>query len=389
MKKEYNFSLFWEMTGRILTGEAGEKEHKQYHEMLLSSQELLDSYVFLKANWHKMYRLGLFNQVNTKEDWLKVKQKIEDPGRETPLKAIIPLQRFRRVLPYAAAVAVFVVVGSLLFFPASRQALPDVVLTTIQAPLGSRANIVLPDGSDVWLNAGSILEYNTDFMSGDRQVKLTGEAFFEVKKGDHPFIVNTPEINIRVLGTSFNIKAYEEDDYIEATLVTGSLVIEKARQSGPQFDDIVLKPNQKVTFYKKAGNIALNDSGKAFTEGSSKEQLTSIPRPVISGIKIQNKKDVDSEVGWKNGMLVVEREPLRLFVKRLERRYDVTFVFDDENLKDYNYTGQMQEVTLEQVLHAMKITSPIDYSIIDKTVTLRENKDSSYKYQKITRKPNE
>ncbi len=388
MKKEYNFSLFWELTGRILTGEAGEKEHRQYNEMLLSNQELLDSYVFLKANWNKMYRLGLFDQVNTQEDWLRVKREIEAPGRGIPVKANVHVQayRFRRILPYAAAVAVFVVLGSLLFFPASRQTLPDVVLTTIQAPLGSRANIVLPDGSDVWLNAGSLLEYNTDFMSGDRQVKLTGEAFFDVKKGDRPFIVNTREINIRVLGTSFNVKAYDEDDYIEATLVTGSLLIEKATQSGPRFDDIVLKPNQKVTFYKKAGNIALNDTGKAVTE---KEQFSSMPQSVISGIKIQNKKDVESEVGWTNGMLVVEREPLRLFVKRLERRYDVTFVFDDDNLKDYNYTGQLQEVSLEQVLHAMKITSPIDYTIVDKTVTLRENKDYSYKYQRITRKPNE
>lgn len=389
MEQESNFSRFWDLTGKVLTEEACEDERREHKIMLLENQELLDSYVFLKSNWNRVYRLGLFQLVNTKDDWLQVKQQIESSSsqkRDKPAKTIA-LFSVRRFLPYAAAVTVLVLIGSFLFFPPGRQIVPEPIITTIEAPLGSRTNIVLPDGTNVWLNAGSKLEYDMGFLSGIRQVKLVGEAFFEVIKAEHPFIVNTSEINIKVLGTSFNVKAYEEDDVIETTLVSGSLLIGKASQSGPHFDDILLKPRQKAIFYRKAGGIALNETGKAISDDKRPEQLAVIPQPVISGIRIQSKKDVESEIGWTNGMLIVEREPLRLFVKRLERRYDVTFVFDDDDLKSYNYTGQLQELTLEQVLHAMKITSPIDYTIEDKTVILRENKDSSYKYQRITRKP--
>jgi transmembrane sensor len=387
---EMEHTDFWELTARILNNEAGDAEQTRYQGMLAADHDLAEKYQFLHAHWDRLKLLDLNKSINTKDEWLALKSRIENLPSERPGRSrdFYVLRISRRWLPYAASLIGLIMAGSiwLTFFGSNAQSVP--AFTTIEAPLGSRAHVVLPDGSDIWLNAGSTLRYEKDFNERNRHVTLLGEAFFNVKKQETPFVVNTSDINIHVLGTAFNVKAYAEDAVIEATLVSGSLLIAKATDIGPRFDDILLKPNQKAIFSKKEGVLSINERQRAVKEKEPDSIMPQETLAVISGIKIQSKSDLTGEIGWKDGILIVEREPLRTFVRKLERRYNVNFVIEGEYLKEYHYTGRLHELSLEQVMQAMKLTSPIDYTILDRTVILRENPENMSDYNNVPNKPN-
>ena len=282
-------------------------------------------------------------------------------------------------LPYAAAAMLLIIISFFLFLYKPEPS--SVQFTTIDVPLGSTSHVMLPDGSGVWLNAGTTLSYSSGFNKDTRQVKLTGEAYFEVKSQQLPFMVSIPELNITVLGTRFNVKAYPDDDAIETTLESGKLMIEKADETGQHFDNIILQPNQKATFFRDRDILTLNqfnDAEKRVSEPAPQQQ-----QGVISQITVRQKRDISPELSWKEGILQVENEPLSRLARRLERRYGITFVFNDDELKDYIYSGTLKEITLEQVMHVLKLTSPINYDIIDQEVFLSVDPETMPKYKKL------
>ncbi len=378
MQKSSNDSSFWNLVARVLDGQASQEETKRFHRMLLQNQDLME--LFLKAQdyWCKTGNLSAFESIDVEKDWQLLMKKIagSEKLQARPVRPpVFMISGLRRVLPYAAAIIALVAVVTVLVFQQSgRRTVQPTMYTTIEAPMGSRSRVELPDGSSVWLNAGSSVTYSSDFNVGSRNISLDGEAFFDVVKQDTPFMVNTMDVSLRVLGTSFNIKAYEDDEVIETTLVSGSLVIEDAPGAGKRIGEITLEPNQKATFFRESGDVALE--GDTAEEGDPEVVAEAdMPRPArtISRVEVLRKSDITPEIGWKEGVIVVEGEPLNELARKLERRYDVRIEFQDESLESYRYTGQLRELTLEQVLHALKLTSPIDYAIDDKTVTIREN----------------
>ena len=387
--KEENPEAFWFNLWKILEEEANDAEQTAHHKFLLEKPELMDSYIFLKSHWHVIKRLEDFSHFHSESDWTKVQSRIKTvrEASAVPPKVFSLGAMLRKAMPYAAAVTLLFTILYWVFTLPGNFREPRLSMTSFEAPLGSRAKVVLPDGSDVWINAGSMIQYYNDFNKNSRTVRLIGEAFFDVKKQELPFIVTTSEINIHVMGTSFSVKAYAEDEVIETTLVSGSLRIEKAAEIGPSFDDIILRPSQKATFYRSRGQVAVNMYNES-EEGVVTINEEMIPAPsALSRINVVTKKDVSSEVSWKDGVLIFDIEPLGQLVRKLERRYNVEFIFEEEHLKDINYTGRLRELSLEQVLHAMRLTSPIDYYIIDKQVTLKYNKDLSHKYLDVTNQP--
>ncbi len=378
MQKNSNDSNFWSLVARILAGHASQEETVGFHRMLLQDKNLMELFLRAQDYWSKTGNLSAFDSIDVEKDWQLLMKKIserEKAGVKSSVRSAPLSNNIRRALPYAAAVLALVAVIATLFLwqsgPAAEQ---PVMYTTIEAPIGSRSRVELPDGSSVMLNAGSSITYSSDFNVRSRDIQLEGEAFFDVVKQDCPFMVNVMDVNLRVIGTSFNVKAYEDDEVIETTLVSGSLVIEDAPGYEGRLGEIALEPNQKATFFRESGELALaeDDTAKEKAEDIAPAEL---PRPArtISRVEVLRKSDITPEIGWKDGVIVVESEPLNLLARRLERRYDVRFEFADESLKAYRYTGQLRELTLEQVLHALKLTSPIDYTIDDKTVTIREN----------------
>ena len=277
----------------------------------------------------------------------------------------------RKILQYAAVAAIIIITSlSTYIITHNTQKVADENFCEIDVPYGGRSSLILPDGSKIWLNAGSNLKYNRNFDIREREVFLDGEAFFNVEKSKHPFVVHTSHLDILVLGTTFNVKSYSEDDNIETTLVEGNIRIEQKESDQPLF----LKPKQKLTYNKR-----LNQYQKKSTSSEKQVQEKSNEPPKIDmltvrPISIEGNVDTEEATSWKDGKLIINNEPLEELAIKLERKYDIVFQFGSEELKKYSYSGTLRDFPLEQVLKALELTSPIKYSIKEKTVILTYNK---------------
>jgi ferric-dicitrate binding protein FerR (iron transport regulator) len=225
---------------------------------------------------------------------------------------------------------------------------------------GVSTKMVLPDGSTVWLNAGSKLDYTRIGTSGNREVQLTGEAFFDVVKNpERPFIIHTSKIDVKVLGTKFNVKAYPEDKTVETSLVQGSVEVFVKNRPGEKY---LLKPNQKLVLLNNAEADAL-----------PKATLNKSPKLPIIAIDHLTYRDNDTmavETSWMQNKLVFENEAFAEVARKMERWYDVRIQFRNRTLEDELLTGDFRKETLKQALDALRITTDFRYKIEDKTVLI-------------------
>lgn len=252
--------------------------------------------------------------------------------------------------------------------------------TIINAPLGAKSVVNLPDGTHVWLNAGSTIEYDPDFGKDTRTVRLTGEAFFAVAKDKaRPFFVKTEQMVVKALGTRFNVKAYPEEKTITTTLEEGKIEVEtsvngsKSRHS----QKILLKPKEKIVYFKQ--NETLDKGSKVSKIAKEKtENLKSAASVVLT-------KNVNTALytSWKDERWILESEPLGSLGTIMERRFHIVIVFDQEELKNYKFTGSIENEPLDQILNAFKLTAPIDYKINKDTVFFTLDKNLREKYSKI------
>ena len=241
-------------------------------------------------------------------------------------------------------------------------------------PVGSKSEIKLPDGSTVWLNAGSKLRYPTNYGKTTRDIYLVGEGYFKVaKQVKKPFTVHTALSNITALGTEFNVKAYPEENVVETTLIKGEVIVEKNVEKVEESNPVVLKPGQKMLVYAHTEDMmyepeeAKPDTQPVETDTPSTELQPEQPNPFLSDLSADI---IKAEVSWKERNWHIESEPLQSLSIKMERRYNVTIHVDDR-LKNYHFTGTINDETLEQVLHAMQLTSPILYKVEGKMVYLR------------------
>lgn len=231
---------------------------------------------------------------------------------------------------------------------------------------GQKSQIILSDGTTVWLNSETTLRYPSAFNDMKREVFLEGEAFFEVqKKGNKiPFIVKTSEIDIKVLGTSFNVMAYPDEETIETTVVEGSVYIIRKGVKSSSDQNIILKPNQKVTLLKKGSRVILSEieTAKPIMIKSTKA-IQPISPTKKEQILISRKVDIELHTAWKDDRLIFQSETLENICYKLERWYDVKIHVRNEELKKYRYTGKfVHNETINQVLEILKLTTPINYT---------------------------
>lgn len=187
----------------------------------------------------------------------------------------------------------------------------DVIYNEIHVQKGGRANtVILSDGSKVVLNAATTLRYPTSFNGKKRQVYLDGEAYFEVSKNEEkPFVVKLNKQDITVLGTTFNIQAYENESYSVVTLLSGRVMLEAFNESGESTGRMFLKPNQRALSDNESGSVSLHDVDSSFANA------------------------------WVNGEYKFKDEPLSSIFKRLENYYNVRIHLDDSRLEQIRYTG--------------------------------------------------
>lgn len=209
------------------------------------------------------------------------------------------------------------------------------VYNMINIPRGGQYQLVLADGTKVWLNSASSLKYPIAFYGKERKVELSGEAYFEVAKNpSKPFTVSVNGVSVQVLGTHFNIMAYDDEKDITTTLLEGSV---KLLHHGQQ---ALLRPGQQGTLY---------DQQTAFN--------------------IKN-VDVEDAVAWKNGFFVFNDEDIQTIMKRISRWYDVDVVFP-EKFRRKNFGGTVSRFNdVSEVLHSLELTGSVHFRTEGRRITV-------------------
>ncbi|MBU2905170.1 FecR domain-containing protein [Arenibacter algicola] len=211
---------------------------------------------------------------------------------------------------------------------------PDqLVYNTLNIPLGRQFDLVLSDGTKVKLNSGSSIKYPVRFLKGqDRKVYLKGEAFFDVTTDKaHPFIVNADEMNIRVLGTQFNLSFYPEDEDISTVLVEGAVVLYKEGADTNTNTSSQLIPGQRAAWNKVNNTMTI--------------------------------KEVDTNIytAWKDGYLLFKASPFHSIRSKLERHFNITIEDRSGKLENQIYTATFRNETIEEILEAFKEDTPFEY----------------------------
>ncbi len=184
-----------------------------------------------------------------------------------------------------------------------------------------------------------------------------------------PFYVKAGNINIMAVGTEFNIKAYDDEELIETTLVEGKVKITMEDTNDSKDNFIDLNPNQKAIYIKETKSFSLDKI-------DATDPAEPVPtKTIYDNLLISPKVDVNQVAAWTEGKLVIRGDALESLCMKLQRKYDVTFIFKDEEIKKYRFSGILLDETLEQVLSAIKLTAPIEYSISGKNVYLNSDKD--------------
>lgn len=311
---------------------------------------------------------------NYHEGFWKFKHKISKEANKPESSDTIRI--IRLITRYAAIIVITFSLSGFLFYQLgkSKAEYPVETISELCVPLGSNAHFSLSDGTTVALNAGSSLKYDNRFGLKERVVQLAGEGYFKVAKDPQkPFIVKTSCLTIRALGTEFNVRAYSDDNKTEATLVEGSIKVEPVN-NGYKAEAVILKPNQKLTFYRNDSTMVENSAVSDENAGSKTQPITeqkinAIPRLVKENV------DVEKVISWKDNRWIFERETLSEIAVELERKFNVEIRFDSEKLMNYRFTGTIVAEPIEQVLEAMSISAPIRYKLEGRVVTLSESRN--------------
>jgi len=309
---------------KYIQGNCTHEEYKQVLEFIQKKKN--DSYIngLLLKNWKDILK---------KDTTISPNQKVLDSihhqiALEETSTSRKTIKLYKGLLTAAAILLIGLVFGSIVYV---QSKIPEVTTQNITTPYGGKTQFTLADGSTVWLNSGTTFSY-PDRFEDDRIVELDGEAYFEVEKQKEPFIVKTSFGEVEVLGTSFNVKAYQNEAFV-TTLETGSVVY-----TNPAGRKAFLEPGSQVVYR----------SNKFFMQQVDTEIFTS----------------------WKEGKLIFRNEPLQNMITRLERWYNVDIRLEDERIKNLKYTGTIEMESFSEVLELIKVTTPIDYSFDRKTRVL-------------------
>jgi ferric-dicitrate binding protein FerR (iron transport regulator) len=351
-----NQENFWVLLSKKLSGEASGTELTELENLILEHPEWQYAIQNLGDLWKHQPAKDDIHAQDAYMLHLHRMTELNIPFGDSPGE--IPAAGERKIKKwYWAAAAVFILSISVLGFNSifkkktgKSQVLSQV--NEISTRKGSKSKVQLPDGSVVWLNAGSKLTYDKDFGKELREVTLTGEGFFDVQKmKDKPFIVHTSSINIKVLGTVFNVKAYPEDKKTETSLIHGS--IEVTMKNRPN-DKIILSPSEKL----------IVDNNKVSDKITTGRQELKESDPVIdmlvsiNKLKYSPEDSAVAETQWIDNKLVFEDESFEDLAMKMERWYDVEIEIKNEKLLGKRMTGNFEKETIVQAMEALKLMIP-------------------------------
>ncbi|MGQ8335344.1 FecR family protein [Sunxiuqinia sp. A32] len=244
--------------------------------------------------------------------------------------------RYINILSRVAAILfVPVLIASILFFYKMKNEFgtDQFAMQKISNPLGIRSEIVLPDGSKVWLNAESTISYRIPFDRKTRNVKLIGEAFFDVQKDEHkPFEVESENVSVTVLGTRFNYKAFPEDTVVEVVLEEGKVRLNSIDQKVG--GEVIMKPGERAVVNKATYQTELAA------------------------------EDINKFIGWHEGKLIFDDSPLSDVAKRLERWFGIEVKIADPEIMNNRISTTFENESLRQIVTMLELASPISIKLI-------------------------
>lgn len=350
---------FWELLAKKLAGEATQGEIEEFEKLLEMYPHLQSAILPVEELWQTKA------QENKDDAELKfdiLMNKIQEDQTIQESSIIQPFYKRNTFITFsAAAAAILILVISIFYNTVLRdnkqfETRIDTKMQTrhFVCPVGSKTKIVLPDSSTVWLNSGTKFTYNDDYGINNRDVTLTGEAFFDVRKSETPFVIKTANIKIKVLGTAFNVRAYPHEKRSETSLLRGSVEVTLDERPNQR---IILKPSEKI--------IVKND------RQSKDRSIATVQEPliVLSGItKIKDSAVV--ETLWVDDKLIFRSETFDALAKKMETRYGVRILFKDESLKQQRFTGAFTNESITEMLEALQYSHTFQYSIHDNVIEI-------------------
>lgn len=367
----------WILMARSLSGEISIEEKEELLELLGKNVELQQQYELMIRLWKHEKPNTAIDEHTSQEDRehvariLQIAKKkqaeflMEEQLDETYDDAnedveLAKARRKRRIRRYVISLSIIPLIFSFVYFWPKKESTGTIKPFTpnqITAQKGSRTRSILPDGSTVWVNAGSSISYEGDFTGKLREVKLEGEAYFDVVKNPNkPFIVHTGGIKIKVLGTSFNVKSYASDKTVETTLIRG--LVQVTRESDPRQRPIFLHPNEKLTLEK----IAANDSNSLSDINPDTQKK---PEPTFAITRLDTTIAVTDQIetAWLYNRLAFRGDNFEILAQKLERWYNINIIFEDEKVKHLNFNGSFENETVEQAFEALKAAVPFNFKI--------------------------
>ena len=241
---------------------------------------------------------------------------------------------------YAAVVAIIIAVGCISYWQGEVNVKDTFADISVEAPLGSKTKLYLPDGTLVWLNAGSRMTYSQGFGVDNRKVELEGEGYFEVKRNEKiPFFVKTKDLQLQVLGTKFTFRDYPEDHEVVVSLLEGKVGLNNLLR---EEKEAVLSPDERAVLNKANGLLT------------------------VESVTASNASQ------WTDGYLFFDEELLPDIAKELERSYNVKIHIANDSLKTFRFYGNFvrREQNIQEVLEALASTEKMQYKIEERNITI-------------------
>lgn len=310
---------------RFISGISGPDEQQEVLDWIGSNEENKKTFARLK-------------NINVAVDILALEkgEALSEPGRS----------RFKTILRYGARIAAVLILGvSVFYFGKVREKNQWIrssaeQITEVKVPYGESVTLVLPDGSTVKLNSGSVLKFSKLFGSENRELELDGEGYFDVRKSEQVFRVVTSDVNIEVLGTRFNLSAYNTDRLVTASLFEGRIKLINSAIK----ETVILNPDDSYVFDKVSKRSAMRGFNKSLS--------------------------------WTNNYFVADSDDIEVFVKKIERKYNVKIIVAPELIGKCRYTGVFKGETLNEILDNMVVASPVKYKIENDSTVIITQADS-------------
>lgn len=345
-------SADWTLIGKVITGEATPAERQQLENWLAAHPEQQPVVDSLRQLWLTPHAKTDPADQTVAEAFERLQQRIRSQTAPAE-KPVRPLWSWQPWAGWAAAASVALVIG-FLSWPKWRLTTNSLPLVEHVNPKGTRSQIHLADGSTVWLNADSHLSYPKTFTGSLREVFLEGEAFFTVTHNPkQPFVVRLKTGSVRVLGTSFNIRAYAGDSTVETAVVTGRVAfisqpvarsqrrMSRGQPTPPVLDTLFLLPNSKAI--------------------QSLTRQSVVARPTVAA----------NQIAWTESKLVFRNTPMGEVAKTLERWYGTPVTLEGELLSQCPLTGTFQNQSLREVMNLIAMTNRFHYELTASRVTIK------------------